>query len=141
MTSPETADMSTPPAEERVPVRFLAQSGTENRPLIEIRGHDVTRLLSGIQIVSDPIAGTRVAVELAPHRLGAVEFEGLAVVEINTYSDDPGPAAAAFLGAMDAESVEKAALRRLDLGTGPHATTEAILRTLIEWANGEGSLT
>lgn len=136
----ETADLSTPPTDDRVPVTFHAPDGIREKPVITVRGEDVTRLLSGIQIVSDPIVGTRVALEVAPHRLSEVAFEGLAVVELNTYSDDPGPAAAKFLGAMDAETLERHALNRLDLGTGPHATTEAILKTLVEWANGEGSL-
>lgn len=130
----ETADMST--AEPRHRISFRAVPG--EKPEIHLDDANITRKLSGIQIVSDPIAGTRVALEVHPKALGDVEFEGVAVVEINAYSDDPGPAAAAFLGAMDAKILEQKALNRLDLGSGPNATTEAILRTLIEWANGEG---
>ena len=125
-------------AEPRHSVHFRRAHG--ERPVFTVDGVDLTREISGIQIVSDAVAGTRVSVEVPPHRLQDVEFEGLAVVELNTYTDDPGPAAAVFLGAMDAETLEKHALQRLDLDNEPHGTTRAILRTLIEWANGEGTM-
>lgn len=124
---------------DRLPVRFTQAPG--EKPVVEIADRDVTRYLSGIQIVSDPIVGTRVALEVVPHRLDAVEFEGLAVVQIETEATDPGPAAATFLSAIDPGELERAALNRLDLGSEEHATTAAILRQLVEWANGEGGIT
>jgi len=66
---------------------------------------------------------------------GATLFEGEARVLIGE-EPDPGPAAVRFLEAMDPETLQNAALSRPDLGTGPTATTEALLRTLIEWASG-----
>lgn len=62
-------------------------------------------------------------------------FEGLARVAVAD-APDPGPAAAVFLAAIDAEELERAALSRPDLGTGPHSLTEAMLLQLREWANG-----
>ncbi|MER6086831.1 hypothetical protein [Streptomyces bluensis] len=62
-------------------------------------------------------------------------FEGLARVAVADASD-PGPAAAVFLAAIDAQELERAALARSDLGTGPRSLTEAMLTQLQEWARG-----
>lgn len=62
-------------------------------------------------------------------------FEGLARVSVAEASD-PGPAAAIFLAAIDAEELERAALARPDLGTGPQSLTQAMLLQLQEWAHG-----
>lgn len=62
-------------------------------------------------------------------------FDGLARVAVADASD-PGPAAAVFLAAIDAEELERAALARPDLGTGPRSLTEAMLTQLQEWARG-----
>lgn len=137
-TTPTAAAPDPSTGERRHLVKFHATPGS--KPTVQLDEHDITRKLSGIQIVSDPVAGTRVALEVHPKALGDVEFEGVAVVQVNTYSDDPGPAAAVFLGAIDPAILERRALERLDLGVEEAATTAAILRTLIEWANGEGTL-
>jgi hypothetical protein len=139
MTTDQTAPTLGDIAPDRLPVRFLSDSG-DGKPSVIVGDHEVRDYLAGIQIIADPIMGTRVQLEVPQHRLDRVEFEGLAVVEINTYADDPGPAAAAFLSAIDAGELEKAALARLDLDSEEHATTRAILRQLIEWANGEGGV-
>ncbi|MFE7276879.1 hypothetical protein [Streptomyces sp. NPDC057623] len=62
-------------------------------------------------------------------------FEGLARVAVAEASA-PGPAAAVFLAAIDPEELERAALARSDLGTGPRSLTEAMLTQLQEWAHG-----
>jgi hypothetical protein len=62
-------------------------------------------------------------------------FEGLARVSVAD-APDPGPAAAVFLSAIDAGELERAALDRPDLGTGPHSLTQAMLTQLREWAHG-----
>ncbi|MBC9724957.1 hypothetical protein [Streptomyces sp. TRM68367] len=62
-------------------------------------------------------------------------FEGLARVSVADASD-PGPAAAVFLAAIDAEELERSALARPDLGTGPQSLTQAMLLQLQEWAHG-----
>jgi hypothetical protein len=62
-------------------------------------------------------------------------FEGLARVAVADACDS-GPAAAVFLEAIDAEELERTALARPDLGTGPRSLTEAMLTQLQEWARG-----
>ncbi|WP_435270101.1 hypothetical protein [Streptomyces sp. 1222.5] len=62
-------------------------------------------------------------------------FEGLARVSVADMPD-PGPAAAVFLSAIDAEELERSALARPDLGSGPHSLTQAMLTQLVEWARG-----
>lgn len=123
---------------DRHHVQFTAPAG--EKPTVLIDGREVQDHLHGIQIVADALSGTRVALEVPPHRLDEVCFDGIARVTIDQYADDPGPAAAVFLSAIDAGELEKAALNRLDLGAEEHATTAAILRQLVEWANGEGGV-
>lgn len=133
--------MTTDPAQQladRHHVSFRTTPGEP--PVVVVDDHDIANHISGIQIVADPVLGTRVSIEVPTRNLGRVEFEGLAVVEVNHYSEAPGPAAAVFLSAIDAETLQKAALSRLDIANTPHGTTEAILRQLIEWANGEGGV-
>ncbi|MFI6009082.1 hypothetical protein ACQEVG_06780 [Streptomyces sp. CA-135486] len=62
-------------------------------------------------------------------------FEGMARVAVADVPD-PGPAAAVFLAAIDAAELERVALARPDLGTGPHSLTQAMLTQLVEWARG-----
>lgn len=64
-----------------------------------------------------------------------VRFEGLARVSVADVPD-PGPAAAAFLAAIDPGELERAALARPDLGSGPQSLTRAMLTQLREWACG-----
>lgn len=59
----------------------------------------------------------------------------LARVEIGV-PPDPGPAAAAFLQALDPLEVERAALARMDLENVPGGGTAAVLGQLAEWALG-----
>lgn len=120
--------------------RFELRAEPGHHTLVRLDGHEIGPKLTGVQIGVDPLQGTRVALEVHPAALDAVEFDGVAQVQINTYAETPGPAAAVFLSALDAELVEKAALARVDLGNEPHDGTRAILATLIEWANGEGGV-
>nr|WSZ96832.1 hypothetical protein OH820_15225 [Streptomyces sp. NBC_00857] len=66
---------------------------------------------------------------------GDTRFEGMARVSVADVPD-PGPAAAAFLAAIDPGELERAALARYDLGTEPHSLTHAMLTQLGEWARG-----
>ncbi|MER8002101.1 hypothetical protein [Streptomyces sp. NPDC095613] len=66
---------------------------------------------------------------------GDTRFAGLARVSVA--DPDPGPAAAAFLSAIDAAELERVTLARPDLGTGPHSLTTAMLAQLGEWARGD----
>jgi hypothetical protein len=72
---------------------------------------------------------------LEPEDIGSTVFNGLARVAV-VDAPDPGPAAAIFLSAIDAEELEGTALARADLGTGPHSLTRAMLTQLGEWASG-----
>lgn len=64
------------------------------------------------------------------------DFEGLARVVVGD-PPDPSPAAAAFLGAIDAGELERHVLARYDLMDGGHnELTRAMLRLLSEWASG-----
>ncbi len=74
-------------------------------------------------------------VVLYPGDWAETVFEGLARVSV-AEAPDPGPAAAAFLAAIDAEELERTALARPDLGTGPQSLTQAMLLQLQEWAHG-----
>lgn len=74
-------------------------------------------------------------VMLHPRLSTATEWEGYARVLVGE-EPDPGPAAARFLEAIDAEELERAALSRLDLENVPGGGTAAMLRQLVEWANG-----
>ncbi|MFI1830711.1 hypothetical protein ACH41E_30380 [Streptomyces sp. NPDC020412] len=66
---------------------------------------------------------------------GDTRWSGIARVSVADASD-PGPAAAVFLDAIDPEALERAALDRSDLGTGPNSLTKAMLIQLGEWARG-----
>ncbi|WP_228981271.1 hypothetical protein [Streptomyces sp. DH12] len=66
-----------------------------------------------------------------------IALEGLAHVAVAT--EDPGPAAAAFLRTVDPAALEAAALEREDLDDTRHALTRAMLTQLIEWAEGRTS--
>ncbi|MEU9965416.1 hypothetical protein [Streptomyces malaysiensis] len=70
---------------------------------------------------------------LDSEHLDSLAFDGLARVAIADVPA-PGPAAAIFLDAIDAEELERAALARPDLGTEPHSLTKAMLTQLGEWA-------
>jgi hypothetical protein len=118
-------------------VTFRQDPDKGRRAEIIVDGVDIARHVSGIQIVSDTVQGTRVALEVPPQRLGEVCFEGIARVQIDEYANDPGPAAVEFLSAMDAAEVEKLALNRLDLDNEAAGTTRAIIRTLIDLASGK----
>lgn len=74
---------------------------------------------------------------LAARAAAGAVFEGAARVVVGV-PPDPGPAAAAFLGAIDAGQLEKAVLARHDLmDGGPHELTRAMLALLKEWALGQ----
>lgn len=64
-------------------------------------------------------------------------WEGAARVVVGA-EPDPGPAAAAFLAALDPAETERAVLDRHDLQDGgPHEFTRALLLQLTEWALGK----
>ncbi|MFD6343614.1 hypothetical protein ACFWF9_02665 [Streptomyces roseolus] len=107
------------------------------QPTVEIDGVDVSSLIGAYQVRHD--AGQHPQVILKVSGRWPAELEGLARVVVGV-PPDPGPAAAAFLQAIDARQLEGAALARFDLMDGqPHELTRAMLHLLTEWANGQWS--
>ncbi|MFE6186505.1 hypothetical protein ACFQ6U_18980 [Streptomyces sp. NPDC056465] len=105
------------------------------QPVVEIGGQDVSRLLHSYEVRQQAGQAPTVVLELAAHRTTALE--GLARVVVGV-PPDPGPAAAAFLQAIDAAQLEQAALARHDLQDGkPNELTRAMLHLLGEWARGQ----
>ncbi|MFE3196816.1 hypothetical protein [Embleya sp. NPDC059237] len=101
---------------------------------LHLDGQDLTDSLRGIEVVLE--AGTPPVVVLhpAPARAMPAVLDVLARVHVG--EDDPGPAAARFIARIDPGELERAALNRMDLGSGPHSLTEAMMRQLTEWATG-----
>ncbi|MEV4907065.1 hypothetical protein AB0N46_20800 [Streptomyces albidoflavus] len=81
------------------------------------------------------LAGERPEVLLHVADRNNTQWSGTARVAVADLPD-PGPAAAAFLDAIDPEALERAALARPDLGTEPCSLTKAMLTQLGEWARG-----
>ncbi|RGD59417.1 hypothetical protein DR950_17900 [Kitasatospora xanthocidica] len=81
-------------------------------------------------------AGQLPELQLLLRPTAAPEWEGTARVVVGE-APDPGPAAAAFLRALDPAETERAVLARHDLlDGGPHEFTRALLAQLTEWALG-----
>lgn len=110
---------------------------------VAIDGVDITDRLLGLQVSQRARELPTVILDVLPGSgQGPIaELDGLAKVYVATEEDplDPGPAAAAFLAAIDAELLEKAALSRLDLQNEAYGLTRAMLATLVEWSTGGGA--
>jgi hypothetical protein len=97
-------------------------------------GRDISQSVTGYSLSQR--AGHHAALVLQLDPRVKDEFGGLARVLVGV-APDPGPAAAAFLGAIDPGELERAALARHDLmDGGPHELTRAMLVQLQEWARG-----
>ncbi|MER5661727.1 hypothetical protein [Streptomyces mirabilis] len=95
---------------------------------------DISKQVRGYQLSKVAGAAPVLVLQMAAH---VEDFEGLAHVVIAD-PPDPGPAAAAFLGAIDAGELERNVLNRHDLmDGGPNELTRAMLQLLQEWARGE----
>ena len=102
---------------------------------LALDGRDISKQVSGYQLSQR--AGTAPVLVLQMSPLVKEDFEGLAHVVIGD-PPDPGPAAAAFLSAIDAGELERNVLNRHDLmDGGPNELTRAMLQLLQEWARGE----
>ncbi|WP_406200059.1 hypothetical protein OH807_18485 [Kitasatospora sp. NBC_01560] len=102
---------------------------------IEVDGVDVSRDVRAYSLQQQAGELPELALLIAPHRID--DWEGAARVVIGE-EPDPGPAAAAFLAALDAGELERAVLNRHDLMTGgEHEFTAALLIQLTEWAFGK----
>ncbi|MDT9689531.1 hypothetical protein Q5762_14520 [Streptomyces sp. P9(2023)] len=112
-------------------VRITAHGDTAT---VEIDGDPVDPRAVGAYTISQ-IVGEPAHVLMHVTDRGSTRWSGMARVSVADVPD-PGPAAAAFLDAIDAQALERAALARTDLGTGPHSLTQAMLTQLGEWARG-----
>ncbi|ELP61515.1 hypothetical protein STRTUCAR8_03641 [Streptomyces turgidiscabies Car8] len=105
--------------------------------VVELEGHDVSRQVAAYTISQRASEVPEVVVWLAAHAAGGTVFDGMARVVVGE-PPDPGPAAAAFLEAIDAGQLEKASLARHDLmDGGPHELIRVMLAQLREWALGQ----
>lgn len=68
----------------------------------------------------------------------SVLFEGLATVAVAVQQSDATAMMVQFLQGIDPTALQRAALDRDDLDGGKTGVTEAILRQLTEWVQGQG---
>lgn len=100
---------------------------------LTLNGTNITDMVNGYTIEQHAGQAPIVALHATAHREG-VAFEGLARVVLADH--DPADTIAAYLGSIDPAALQRAALDRDDLGDGKTDTTRAILRQLIDWAQG-----
>lgn len=102
---------------------------------VVLDGRDISSAVAGYELRQ--LGGHPAELVLFLSQLVKDDFEGLARVEVGV-PPDPGPAAAAFLGAIDPRELERNALARHDLmDGGPNELTRVMLRLLVEWASGK----
>ncbi|MEU3787587.1 hypothetical protein [Streptomyces sp900129855] len=113
-------------------VRITAEQASA---ALALDGRDITDQVTGYQLSQRPGMPPVLVLQLSP--LVKNDFEGLAHVVVGD-PPDPGPAAAAFLSAIDAGELQRQVLNRHDLmNGGPNELTRAMLQLLQEWARGE----
>lgn len=117
-------------------VRPLVVHATGGRTVVAVDDVEVSRHVAGYVIEQRMGEPPVVVLHLVPGSEGLLEFDGLARVAVGV-PPDPGPAAAAFLEAIDPAELERAALARPDLAGDRHGLTRAMLDQLREWARGE----
>ncbi|MEU6318097.1 hypothetical protein [Streptomyces sp. NPDC047009] len=112
-------------------VRITADQATGS---VALDGRNISKHVSGYSLSQRAGQPAELVLLLSP--LVKDEFDGLARVVVGE-APDPGPAAAAFLSAIDAGELERHVLARHDLmDGGPNELTRAMLRLLQEWASG-----
>lgn len=120
------------------PVAFSARIMGPAAAEITLDGQRIENHLAGFTYdveAGDSAGGVpQVVLRLAARATFPAVLDGLARVYVA--EEQPVIGAAEFLAAIDPEELERAALARIDLGTGPGATTQAILTQLGEWARG-----
>ena len=113
-------------------VRITAAHATGT---VALDGRDISTKVTGYELRQYAGEPAELMLRLSP--LVKDEFDGLARVVVGV-DPDPGPAAAAFLSAIDAGELERHVLARYDLmDGGPNELTRAMLRLLQEWASGQ----
>lgn len=102
---------------------------------VKIDGEDVSNYVAAVDVHADRRTPPDVVLHLSPVQVWPAELDMPAEIHVGV-PPEPGPAAAAFLEALDPEEVERAALARPDLESVPGGGTAAVLRQLAEWARG-----
>lgn len=102
---------------------------------LTLNGTNITPMVNGYTIEHHAGQAPIVALHATPHREG-IAFEGLARVVLTDHDQNPADTITAYLGSIDPAALQRAALDRDDLGDGKTDTTRAILRQLIDWAQG-----
>ncbi|MFG2677050.1 hypothetical protein [Streptomyces sp. NPDC048445] len=101
---------------------------------VEVDGSDISAQVQGYNLEARVGAAPLLVLYTRPGE-GGVTFEGLAHVAIGA-EQDAGPSIAAFLGSIDPNTLQQAALNRDDLENSKTGVTAAILAQLAEWAQG-----
>jgi hypothetical protein len=115
-------------------LRQVSITAESTNGTVALDGRDISRQVSGYELRHQAGQPAELLLYLSP--LVKDEFKGLARVVVGV-PPDPGPAAAAFLSAIDAGELERSALSRHDLmDGGPNELTRAMLRLLQDWAAG-----
>ena len=115
-------------------VRITANGPTAK---VEVDGRDIARLITGIRLEHWAGKPPELTLAVSPAAVADEVFTGMARVAVGE-QPEPGPAAAAFLSAVDAGELERTALARVDLlDGGQHEMTRAMLTVLGEWARGQ----
>jgi len=91
----------------QAPVRITVDPESPMRPFVVVDGHDITEHISSYTITHTH--GRLPQIVLEGHKLDVV-FEGIGEVAIVAPQVAVGEAAATFLSAMDAETVQRLAL-------------------------------
>ncbi|MFF8458836.1 hypothetical protein ACF06T_30375 [Streptomyces albidoflavus] len=102
---------------------------------LTLNGTNITPMVQGYTIEHRAGQAPIVALHATPQQNG-VAFDGLARVVLTNHDQDPADTITAYLGSIDPAALQRAALDRNDLGDGKTDTTRAILRQLIDWAQG-----
>ncbi|MFJ2279227.1 hypothetical protein ACIOEZ_34325 [Streptomyces sp. NPDC087866] len=103
---------------------------------VEVGGVDISRSVQGYEL-QHRVGGPPVLVlHTVPAR--GLDFDGLSQVVVATPEQDHGQIIADFLASMEPASLERAALDRDDLDGSPNELTTAMLRQLVDWAQGRG---
>ncbi|MCZ4098298.1 hypothetical protein [Streptomyces sp. H39-C1] len=105
-----------------------------SKAAIVVDGKDLSAAVAAYTLHHQAGEPATVVLQLSPSQ-STTQFDGYSRVVIGV-DPDPGPAAAAFLSAIDAGELQKAALARLDLDGSPYELTRAMLAQLADWARG-----
>jgi hypothetical protein len=127
--------MTTPPEPAAHGVRIDAQPGDAT---VTIDGTPLPRgQLTGYVLQHD-IHQALPSLILHTRQPESVLFEGLATVAVAVDQSDATEMMVQFLQGIDPAALQRVAMDRDDLDDGKTGVTEAILRQLVDWVQGQG---